>query len=430
MVRKFFGRDEEGQALILGAILFLGMLFFVGLAVDAGQLYVAKRTEQEAADAAAFAGAIVLYQGGAQPPAGATVTAAIAAARQVATQNGYTDDGGVGNMVVVVNSPPTSGAYSGDPNHVEVSITHRVKTSLVPAQAAFNPVRARGVAGAESFNNGYALMALDQSCTNATLALSPNEDIHLSGGGALINSCGGQAVQTAGAGQDFTISPSGPTIDIVGGYAGTWPAGLTVNTGVAPVPDPFAGYPMPSTAGMQVNPPAGPSNTLYSGIYTYTLNNVKLCGGIYILKGNGMDGDISRQTSGTDPYTGLACDGNTFIFNTMSNYPAAGGTCDSIGRNGNHPISLRPMTTGQYKNFGIYQDPACTATMQIGGSSTAVDAGGTIYLPSAIVHMNGNPATITGGQMIAKQLDIQNGNLNITYSTGNTAQPVIPRLAE
>jgi hypothetical protein len=32
--------------------------------------------------------------------------------------------------------------------------------------------------------------------------------------------------------------------------------------------------------------------------------------------------------------------------------------------------------------------------------------------------------------MIAKSLDIQNGNLNITYSTANTAQPVIPRLAE
>jgi len=76
-MRRFFAGDEEGQALILGALTFLTMLFFVGLAVDAGQLYVAKRTEQEAADSAAFAGAVVLYQGGAQPPLAATVTAAI-----------------------------------------------------------------------------------------------------------------------------------------------------------------------------------------------------------------------------------------------------------------------------------------------------------------------------------------------------------------
>ena len=430
-MKRFFGRDEEGQALVLGAIMFLGMLFMVGLAVDAGQLYVAKRTEQEAADAAAFAGAIVIYQGGSQPPSGATVSAAIAAARLAATQNGYTDDGGVGDMVVTVNSPPLSGAYTNDPNHVEVIITHKVKTSLVPAQAAFNPVRARGVAGAESYNNGYALMALDQACTDAALALSDNEDIHLHGGGALINSCSTVAVQAVTPTQDFTITPAGPSVDIVGGYYGSWPPGMSghVNTGVAPLPDPFAGYPMPSTVGMQVNPPAGPSNTLYSGIYTYTLNGVNLCGGIYILK-SGLDGDIGQQTSGTDPYTGLPCNGLTFIFNTTSNYPASGGTCDSIGRNGNHPVVLRPMTSGQYAWFGIYQDPACTAPMQFGGNQSALDAGGTIYLPNATLSMNGNPASLVAGQFIAKRLDIQNSNLDITYTANTTAQPILPRLAE
>jgi Flp pilus assembly protein TadG len=428
-MKRFFTSDEEGQALIFGALTFLTMLFFVGLAVDAGQLYVAKRTEQEAADAAAFAGAVVLYQGGTQPPLAATVAAAKLAAKNVATQNGYTDDLGVGNMIVIINSPPTSGAYNGDANHVEVIITHKVKTSLVPAQAAFNPVRARGVAGAESFNNGYALMALDQSCADGGLALSPNEDIHLVGGGALINSCGAAAVTGAAPGHDFTISPAGLSVDVVGGVSGSFPAGITVNTGIVPVPDPFAGYPKPSVSGLPVNPPFS-GGVAYSGVYTTTLNGVNLCGGIYILKGNGMDGDIGRQTIGIDPNTGLPCDGNSFIFNTMSNYPAAGGTCDSIGRNGNHPIDLRPMTYGPYKSFGIYQDSNCAATMQIGGSANAVDAGGTLYLPSATIHMNGNPATITGGQMIAKRLDIQNGNLNITYSTGNTAQPVIPRLAE
>ena len=429
-MRRFFMGDEEGQALVFGALMFLTMLFFVGLAIDAGQLYVAKRTEQEAADAASFAGAVVLYQGGVQPPSAVTVTAAILAAKNVAAQNGYVDDLGVGNMVVTVNSPPTSGTYNGDPNHVEVTITHKVKTSLVPAQAAFNPVRARGVAGAESFNNGYALMALDQSCTDGSLALSPNEDIHLNGGGALINSCSASAVNGADPSQDFTITPSTLSVDVVGGVAGSFPGSIHVNTGIAPVPDPFAGvYAKPSTSGLPVDPPFV-SGVAYAGVYTSTLNGVNLCGGIYILKGNGMDGDIGRQTTGTDPYTGLACNGRSFIFNTMSNYPLAGGTCDSLGRNGNHPIVLMPMTTGQYANFGIWQDAACTATMQIGGSANAVDAGGTVYLPSATVHMNGNPAPITGGQLIAKNLDIQNGNLNITYSANTTAQPVVPRLAE
>src|SRR5207237_2500163 len=82
--RRFFGRDdgESGQAVVLFAIMMLALLFAVGLAIDAGQLYSAKRAQQEAADAAAFAGAVVLYRQG-------TVAQAVAAARTDALTNGY-----------------------------------------------------------------------------------------------------------------------------------------------------------------------------------------------------------------------------------------------------------------------------------------------------------------------------------------------------
>ena len=79
-------REDGGQAMVLIAIMFMTLLFFVGLAVDAGQLYVAKRTEQEAADAAAFAAAIVIYQSGERPPSALTVTNAISAATDQATR--------------------------------------------------------------------------------------------------------------------------------------------------------------------------------------------------------------------------------------------------------------------------------------------------------------------------------------------------------
>src|SRR2546430_17703015 len=61
--------------------------------------------------------------------------------------------------------PPVTGAYLGNIKLVEVQIQRQVKTSLVPAEAAFNPVRARGVAGPEPLNNGYAIMALDRGAT-------------------------------------------------------------------------------------------------------------------------------------------------------------------------------------------------------------------------------------------------------------------------
>jgi hypothetical protein len=301
----------------------------------------------------------------------------------------------------------------------------------VPAQALFNPVRARGVAGAESFNNGFAIMALDPTCTAGTLTVSSNENIHVTGGGIMINSCSASSATGFSSGQDFTIA-SPYALTTVGGTSGSsFPASVAVTTGATAVPDPFAGFPKPSVVGLQTNPATAYGGTSFEGVYTGNLGSTALCHGIYILKGGGMSGDITRDTNGahTDPNTGLPCDGRVLIFNTLSNYPSSGGSCSTIGQNGNHPITLRPMTTGTYAYMQIYQDAACAVDLQIGGNQD-LDADGTIYIPSATIHMNGNPATIGSGQLIAKRLDIQNGNLDINYSTGNTAQPVLPRLAE
>src|SRR5439155_1542038 len=83
MRRTSWNKDEGGQAVVLIAITFLALIMAVGLAIDAGQLYVARRTMQEAADAAAYAGAVVRYQGG-------SVVQARSAAMDDATRNGYT----------------------------------------------------------------------------------------------------------------------------------------------------------------------------------------------------------------------------------------------------------------------------------------------------------------------------------------------------
>jgi Flp pilus assembly protein TadG len=449
-MRKFFGPDSEGgQAIVMIAIVFMALLFVVGLAIDSGQLFAAKRTQQEAADAAAFAGAVVLYQGG-------TVLQATTAAIADAATNGYVD--GVNSTTVTVNgatvassNAPVSGTYAGESpvKHVEVVIVRQVKTTLVPAEAAFNPVRARGVAGAEPANNGYPIMALSTSCAGPALTVSPNEDIHVYGGGIISNSCNASAVTGFDSGQDLQIcalppascTPNTFTFTTVGGVtANTFPAGVTVSTGQTAVPDPYAGYPKPdgkSYNGVSTLPtdPAkiGGTNTAPEGIYTSQLNGVSLCHGIYILKGVGFGGDIDRDTNALhiDPNTATPCDGKVLIYNTTSNFPSSTGTCSPMGADGNHPITLRPMATGSYANMGIYEDPSCQATggLSIGGNNT-LDVGGTIYLPKGAIALNGNPSTIAGGQLIANTIDVQNGNLDITYSAGTTATPILPRLAE
>jgi len=432
-IRRFFsGREyEEGQALILFAILMLALLFAVGLAIDAGQLYSAKRTEQEAADAAAFAGAVVLYQGG-------TGAQAVQAAIDDATTNGYVH--GVNLTTVVVNWPPQSGSYQ-NLQHVEVIITRQVKTSLVPAEAVFNPVRARGVAGAEKLNNGYAVMALDRGSTCDAFWAQSNANMHLNGGGILVNSTSGCAAQNdQNDSSKFTVQ-SPYTLDVAGQATGHWTdltPPIPVNSGHAQVGDPFGGFPKPSTVGPDGL--AGTADDLpicnslaacqdgsgnqIPGVYNVTIGgntDLTLNTGVYILRA-GMD------TAGNGNVTGTG----VFLYNTYSTYPAAPGvspSCTSVNLQGNATFTLTAQTTLPYSNLLFYQDPACTVELKIGGNGTWTSTG-SVYIPNGPFVFDGNNATLTGSQLIAQTVNIQNGNLTINYDPNTTAQPILPRLAE
>jgi Flp pilus assembly protein TadG len=65
---------ESGQSLILVAAAIFGMLAFLGLAVDGGNVYLQRRNAQNAADAAAQAGTIALAQNALKPTAQQTLT--------------------------------------------------------------------------------------------------------------------------------------------------------------------------------------------------------------------------------------------------------------------------------------------------------------------------------------------------------------------
>jgi len=445
-LRRFFGRDEEeGQALILFAILMLALLFAVGLAIDAGQLYSAKRTEQEAADAAAFAGAVVIYQSLA--PCDVTCQSnAIAAARTDAATNGYgsgacapstpgvcTD--AATQTTVEVNYPPLSGAYAGNLKHVEVIITRQVKTSLVPAEAVFNPVRARGVAGAEPLNNGYAIMALNRGNVDRGFWNAPNGSIDLHGGGILVNSTSGNAAENDQTDSSKFHIDSPYALDVTGQATGPWFT-IPVNSGHAQVADPFAGFPKPGVCAS----PCGPATPVYNSLPAPSGGVTTLDPGIYkvLIKGSGNDTfqmnpgvyilEAGMDTSGNGVVTG----NNVFIYNTYTAYPAAPGltpSCSDVNLTGNGNLTFTATTTPPYANLLFYQDPACTNDFQIGGNGTFTGTG-SIYLPAAPFVLDGNNATLIGSQLIAQTVQIQNGNITINYDPTTTAQPILPRLAE
>ena len=408
---------ERGQAVVIIAMTMTAMLMVLGLAVDAGQLYVARRTAQEAADAGAYAGAVVLYQGG-------TAAQARAAATNDVGRNGFTNGGDGGLTSVTVNLPPLSGPHAGNSTYVEVLITTQVRTALVPAQSQLNLVGVRGVAGAEPLNNGYAIMALDRGNSVDAMYVASNGTVSIDGAGILVNSTNGEAADNQGTGNVQVAAPYGT--DVAGGTEGDWP---NLTTGAPQRPDPFAGYPRPSVAGLTVHtslpPVVGGIMTLQPGIYNVPISAaggtvIRMSTGIYITKAgiNGA-GNADLQT--------LA--GGAFIFNTVADYPASTGTCASVRLTGNAASILAPLTTGTYAGLLFYQDPVCTADFVIAGNGS-LSASGTIYLPTAEFYMDGSNATLTGSQLVANTVNVQNGNISITFDSGFTAQPVLPRLSE
>ncbi len=437
-----FHRGEEGQAIVMIAITFLGMLMAVGLAIDAGQLFVARRTMQEAADAGAYAGAVVNYQ---RTLLGAAVDENLAhlAAVNDTSLNGYTDDTALGGTTIVTIRRPIDTPWNTS-SYVEVIIQAQVRTALVPAQSTLTTVRVSAIAGSEPLNNGYAIIALSRNAPNA-FTLSPNADVNLTGGGIMINSSctpsvsaapcsGGSAGASAQNNLSRFIIQSPHGVDVAGSVTSpaNWPAtGAGLQTGQPQIADPFAGFPTPllpacatppNTACVFNSLPGGNGDLIQPGVYTTEISDRKLAAGTYILKA-GMGGDVF-----SDPGV------EVFLFNTTMNYPNnkppnAPGSCAGIVVSGNHPDSLRASTVvgDPYKGMLIYQDPLCATAMRINGSAT-FSATGSVYLPNAAFQFNGNPSTLSSGQLIAKTIDIQNGNLTINFSAANSAQPILPRL--
>src|SRR5215211_4930250 len=112
-------RSEPGQALIVIALVIVGIVGMIGLVVDGGNAFQDRRRAQNAADSAALASAYTRIKGG------GWVGEALAAA----AENGYNNDG-VRN-VVVLYSPPKDGPHAGDIEYIQIIITSNVNTYFV-----------------------------------------------------------------------------------------------------------------------------------------------------------------------------------------------------------------------------------------------------------------------------------------------------------
>jgi hypothetical protein len=485
---------QRGQVLVLFAGGLVALLLVAALAFDIGSMLVNRRDEQNAADAAALAGARHILT---------DPVAAEAAAREVALLNGYDDADP--NEVVNVYIPPIQGRYVGLSGFIEVDI------------GSTRPSIFGGVIGKATWPTAaFAVATNSQNLTFpfSMLALNPTacKAIAVSGGGVVeananiqSNSngtgCVGDPVgfsRTGGA----TIDVNAPdaTCRVVGEFQDRGsgpPIDCTITENSFALPDPLRNLPAPAKPALApamhfVGPGTAPSAppkycpgrtdsfapneaspsmcvlgspsstysglawVLYPGLYPGGLGvnadtTAYLMPGIYWIGGGGLDvgGNASIVTIGTETdakpdvttapcaqaTTTTALCGGVMFYN--SKLPAAPGGPFILNSSGAvmKLAALDLPTTDPnhiYNHMVIYQDRTVTTPLTLNGSASWTILEGIIYLPGGQIKLNGNHGTLIVDQIIADTFDINGngGTIKVLRGTGVDAVIVAAGLVD
>ena len=409
--------------LIVAALLASSLVGVLVLVVDAGYLAAQRRQAQNAADAAALAGARVLLED-------QSVLDAESAAQEYAEANGY---GGTEATLVNVNIPPESGEHQGDVNYVEVIAEKQSATFFIHVLVPGNPsVRARGVAGITPFPEEYAIVALNETDCRSFDQMGA-ASVVVTGGGVMVNSaCENNALDKSGSG-DLLVEGS---IDIHGGYNVSGTSGTispdpndlvpwTVEDPLASVSPPALGDPAPGSPGTAANPDtwkitSGGDYTLEPGTYYGGLEincsncTITFTAGIYIMAGGGF------TKAGTPTITG---DG-VMIYVTDCNGPSNPANCTGDGAAkpvklaGGGVLDLSPPTSGDYQGITFWQDEGITTDFTITGDNSLVQ--GVFYAPGARLDLGGG-ADLGIVQLVADKVRFSgNAPIDLEYGAFRT----------
>jgi hypothetical protein len=241
--------SARGQILPLFVLALTALLLAGALVLDGGMMLVSRRDQQNAADAAALAGAFYLTENTLSAQ-----TAAYDAAEAMATENGFT----AGDDVSVDIDP-----YS-DPGYIEVAITTDRPSIFAGIMDVVGwDVGARAVAlNDQGLNQGYTILALNPEVCNAldiegNGAVEAYGDIQVNSAYDHVNApgvppCDGppdQGAMDVGGGGTVTVTvEGGGTCNVVGTLSVRGSAtldGCSEPEDVGPIADPLAGLAAP-----------------------------------------------------------------------------------------------------------------------------------------------------------------------------------------
>ena len=376
-----FARNARGNVAIMSALILPAVLGTFGIGTEAVSWYEGQRSEQNAADSAAIAGA---------SNAGANFDAE---AKAVAAQYGYAD-GLAGVTVTALNNQPCP---TGGSNCYKVTISKIQPLYLaqmvgyagdaVKGGAPAKAIRASAVAIQGTWPRPYCVLALASSGTSPALRTNGAPNADLSGCNVMSNTAA-------------TCTGSNLKADMGDAHGANSGCGVVSNSSVPTATDPYAAlasnipangcgsYPqIPGKKGTPL-----PASNQVSGFQSWS-GNVPKCGDVQLTGPVTIDTDsngavlvIENGQLNTNGFTIQTSNGSalTIVFSgTAGAYihaPTGGGTLD-----------VAAPTKGPWSGVAVYQDPSLTQGVDVSaaGNSPTWDITGLVYMPHASVTFSG-----------------------------------------
>jgi len=409
-----FARDTAGATAILfslGTVVVMGSIAF---GIDASNWYQTDRRLQTGTDLAAIAAASDQMLGDVFGYSGASLDTV---ARAELDRDGVD----VSRLnTLEVNSPPASGAYTGNNNAVEVITSQDVQIFFAGMFLNSTPQAAARAVALTSWTGNYCILTLDPTASRA-VTFSGSASAFL-GCGIASNSNAADSIYAGGA---STVQTT--IVTAVGGIDdnGSIQTPVNLQEYANPIVNPYEDLVAPAEASCDYNNvSASGTVTLSPGVYCGDLRvsgDVTFDPGTYVLDG----GDFVIN-AGADAYG----DEVTFIFTDYPDATSPGGT----KFNGSATIDFTAPSSGDYAGILFMQDPNAPNTVgnnadvwQINGNATS-SFEGVIYVPSAEVELSGS-ATFSNGciQVVSGAVTI-NGNFNVTQQCNDPNQRDIESL--
>jgi len=432
----------RGQVLAIFALSLTVVLGAGALAFDGGMMILERRDQQNAADAAAMAGARYVTTDHA---------AARSVAADVASANGFTN--GTGAQVVSVNVPPTSGQFATWPNAIQVEVANTRPSILGAVMGFLNwPVSASATAASlDDVGGPFSILALEPSGCEAvkvggTGGIVANGNIQVNSscessamkrqaGGLIKVTATGAACNVNGGimneGGDLTLLDclaveGAPVIpDPLAGLADVTmpglPLSMVLENGTKKIPNGCPGSSSPATfdSPAMCQFPANYKDTtwrIYPGLYPGGIKilagNFYFEPGVYWLGGGGLGiGGNGSLIQSVD--AGTTTEGGGILF---YNTAIPGSDIGAVSLNGaSANIHIWPLDepsdswASPWNGLIIYQD----RDYNIGGDdltingndSVGMDVRGTIYMPIGDAKVNGDEGDLVMDQVIAGTFD-------------------------